>query len=205
MKTILVLAAILFLGTASTSLAEPQEQLNLAKEFSEVLGFQSMFNSLKAQTDRSLDQQIAQIMQQFRRELAGVPNDFFEEMDVAANEYMAKVKNAWNAQEAADIYARALAELLPPQELRKAIDHYRTPEGQNELKAINEAASRLNAYIAKNIQQASAVGLQEFIAKVKAGAIRARQRQAETRGRNSKDNDAQAPQAPPADRLPPAR
>jgi len=193
---------IILLAIASPSLAQPPQPLNLAKELSEVLGFQSMFDSLKAQTDRSVDQQIAQMMRQIRKDLAGVPNEFFEDMDVAANEYKAKILNAWNPQEAANVYAGALAELLPPEGLRKAIEHYRTPEGQKELTAINQAASRLNAYISNNIQQASAAGLQEFIAKVRAGAIRAKQRQAESRGRT---NDVQIPLAPPADRQQPVR
>lgn len=189
MKKILMLAAMVLLSTAAGSRAEQQERLVLAREFSEVLGFQSMFDSMKEQTDASLNRQIAEMMRQTRRNLAGIPSDYLDEMVVAANEYMDKLKNAWNAQEAADVYAEALAERLPPDALRKAIRHCRTPEGQKELKAINEAASRLNVYVTSSMEKASAEGLPEFLAKIKIAAERAQNRQAEARERG---NDGEA-------------
>jgi hypothetical protein len=173
MKRILLIIAVFFLASSTLS-AEEAGRITLAKQLAEVFGFEATMEDLKKQTEFSVDRQISQMMDQFKKSFSNVPPQLMKELAAAAEEFSHKVRNSWNAAEAAKVYSTALADVLPENELRASIEHYRTPEGQHQLKAINEAASKLNAYILGSIQQATEAATQEFFSRIRFIAEKAR-------------------------------
>jgi hypothetical protein len=122
---------------------------------------------LKKAAQLSVDGQMSQMMDQVRKSFSGVPAEYLNELTAAGEEFARKVSSAWDSGEAAKVYSAALADVLPEKELRASIQHYRTPEGQQELKAMNEAAFKLNAYILNSTQQAYEAGMREFVSRVR--------------------------------------
>ncbi len=184
----LLLAFTATLLVFSNSYAQDIERSVLAKQLAEVLGFETMMAGLRNQTQLSADQQVSQMMGQFKKSFPNIPPQFMKELGEAGAVFVQKTSTAWDTAEAARIYSGALADVLPENELRASIEHYRSSEGQLQLKAISEAAAKLNAYVLSSIQQASQAGTQEFISKLKLIVEKARRDREAT-----KDNQPEAP------------
>lgn len=60
--------------------------------------------------------------------------------------------------------------------MRAAVDHYQTPEGQRELKVINEAAKKMNNYVMLSIQKESEAAMKDFLNRLRSIGERMRQR-----------------------------
>lgn len=161
--------------TTAPAGAQETDHTQLAEEFAQVLGLDKMLLNAKLQAKKSAEQQFLQMMAQFRKSFDSMPEKYMNAFQEAGAEFVRAVSLGWDAAEAARIYTVALADELPENELRKSIAHYRTPEGQNELKAINQAAAQLNAYILTNSQKASQAATNEFIYKIRLIAEKARQ------------------------------
>jgi hypothetical protein len=181
MKRILLIIAFLFLASSGLS-AQEAERAPLAKQLAEVLGFEATMEALKKQTQLAVDQQISQVMDQIGKSFSNMPPEFIKELTAAAQEFSHKVSTAWDTAEAAKVYSTALADVLPEEELRASIQHYRTPEGQHQLKAISEAGSKLTVYILSSVQQANDAAMREFISKVRLISEKARRDRATEQG-----------------------
>jgi hypothetical protein len=82
--------------------------------------------------------------------------------------------DSWNSTEAARIYSSALVDGLPESDMLAAIEHYKTEEGQRELKVINDAVKKTNAYIMVSIKQESEAAMKDFLSDIKVIFERAR-------------------------------
>jgi hypothetical protein len=152
------------------------------KELAEVLGFESMMKELRDQTQQSTELQVSQMMGQFERSFPQMPESFMKELSEAATEFAQKVSTAWDPSEAARIYSSGLSEALSEDEMREAIKHYGSAEGQRQLKAINEAAGRMNTYVLTSINTATEQATQDFIQRLQLLAEKARREQEASRG-----------------------
>lgn len=61
--------------------------------------------------------------------------------------------------------------------MRAAIEHYKTTEGQRELKVINEAVGKTNAYIMGTIQIEIEGAMKDFLGEINLIDTRARDNQ----------------------------
>lgn len=175
MKRAALLVFVMIFSMCSLAGAAEPDKLTLAKEMSQAVGLDQMIDQIKQKTDQAVDQQMAQMIGQMKKSLPELPAEYMAEIDKLVKEYVVKIKNSWNAKDAADVYANALADLLPPESLSKAIEHYKTEQGKAELKAVTEAGTRLNAYITESYQKISANEMPEFMGKMRNIALKAKQ------------------------------
>jgi len=192
MKALLLTLAIILLSL-SNSYAQESDQLLLAKQLAQVLGFENMMSGLKQQTQLSTDMQITQMMDQFKKSFPDIPPQYMKELSEACSEFSKKVSSAWDPAEASRIYSVALAKVLSKKDLHESIEHYRTPEGQLQLKAISEAATELNTYVLSSIQKATQASTQELISKLKIITEKARRDRVTTKDTSGKTQPSATP------------
>ncbi len=154
--------------------SDDSKTLSKAGELAQVLGFSSMFESVREQSMRAAENQFNAMFERLKAEHPSLPPETLAELRSAGQEFLTKAVKSWDANEVATLYAKALAEALPEKVLNDAIEHYRTPQGQKELKAISSAASTLNAYISSKIQKELQEGMPEFMKKVQTAVQKAR-------------------------------
>ena len=173
MKKIIFVISILLLLSSPLG-AQETKHSQLAIQFADVMGLDKMLQNSKLQAEHSAQQQFSQIMDQLKKSSPNMPDQYLKDLQEAGAEFVSKISLAWDSAEAARVYTSTLAENLPEDELRKSIEHYQTPQGQNELKAINEAAAKLNAYILSSSQEACQAATNEFLYKLRLSAEKAK-------------------------------
>lgn len=175
MRKAVFFALVVMLVGAPFVRAADADKMTLARDMAQAVGLDKMIEQIKQKTDQAVDQQMAQMIAQMRRSLPELPAEYVSEMDKLVQEYVGKIKNSWNAREAAEVYSKSLADQLPPDTLAKAIEHYKTEQGKAELKAVTEAGTALNAYITESYQKISSTEMPEFMGKMRNIALKAKQ------------------------------
>lgn len=171
----LVLIGLLLVMTSNVAVAE--DKAELSKQLMQVLGFDSMLESVRKDTSDMINEQMNSIIGQMRGSFPNLSDAVMKEFEVAAQHFGNRVSVSWKPSEAAGIYLTTLADGLPENDMRAAIEHYKTPEGQRELKVINEAAKKMNTYILGSIKRETDGGMKDFLMEVKQIVERERSRQ----------------------------
>ncbi|RNC68054.1 MAG: hypothetical protein ED859_11525 [Desulfuromonadales bacterium] len=171
----MIFVVLLLLTTSNVAIAE--DKVELSKQLMQVLGFDSMLESVRKDTAKMIDEQMNSIIGQMRNSFPNMPDDVMKEFEIAAQGFGNKISISWKPSEAARIYSTTLGDGLPEKDMRAAIEHYKTPKGQQELKVINEAATKMNAYIMGSIKQETDLAMRDFLREVTQIAERARKRQ----------------------------
>jgi hypothetical protein len=184
MRSRLVITVALTL-LASVSNASQQDKVQLSKELAEALGFEAMLTQLQTQSQQAMEKQMEEMVLQFKQSLPQMPEKFTNELLAGAKEFGQKAASSWDPAEAARIYSEALTSSLSEADMRAAIAIYKTPEGQRQLKAINEAAAKMNAYVIGSMQQSMKEAMPQFIERLKATAMKVKQEQRAARGNNN--------------------
>lgn len=173
MKKIMMLVVVILIGTTS-NIALAADQPELAKHLMQVLGFDSMLESVRQDTIKMVEGQMDGIIAQLRNSNPNIPESTLKEFRVAAQEFNHRVTNSWNSTEAGRIYSASLVDGLPESDMRAAIEHYKTPEGQRELKVMNEAVKKTNSYIMGSIQKETELAMKDFLGEIRSIAAKAR-------------------------------
>jgi hypothetical protein len=176
-KIIVILISVLLLLASKVAVAE--DSTELSKQFMHVIGFDSMLESARKDTADTIEEEVNGIIEQMRNSLPNLPDSVMKEIEFAAQRFGSKVSSSWKPSEAAEIYSTALAAGLPEKDMRAAIEHYKTPEGQRELIVINEAAKKMNAYILGSIKHKTDEGMKDFLVEVKQIMENERKRQSQ--------------------------
>ena len=172
----MVLVVVILIG-ATSNIALAADKTELAKNLMQVLGFDSMLESVRKDTIKMVESQMDGIITQLRNSNPNIPDSTMKEFKVAAQEFGSRITNSWNSAEAAKIYSTSLVDGLPESDMRAAIEHYKTPEGQRELKVINDAVSKTNGYIMGSIQKETEAAMKDFLGEIKLIVERARSKQ----------------------------
>lgn len=175
MKRLVLYSFALIMALCPLARAAETDKMALAREMGQAVGLDRMIEQIKQKTDQAVDQQMAQMIAQMRKSLPELPAEYVSEMDKLVKEYVVRIKNSWNAKEAAEVYSKALSDLMSPEALSRAIEHYKTEQGKAELKAVTEAGTALNAYITESYQKISATEMPEFMSKMRNIALKAKQ------------------------------
>jgi 4-hydroxyphenylpyruvate dioxygenase-like putative hemolysin len=178
MKMLKVFFVVLLLCMTS-NFALAGDQTDLSKQLMQTLGFDLMLESVRKDTVKMVEGQMDSIIGQMRNSFPNMPEATLKEFEAAAQAFGSRITDSWNSSEAAKIYSTSLVDGLPEKDMRAAIEHYKTPEGQRELKVINEAAKKMNGYIMRSIQKETDVAMKDFLREVKLISERARNRQSE--------------------------
>ena len=169
---ILVLAAFLLIGATSNA-ALAADQAQTAKTLMQVLGFDAMLESVQNDTAKMVQAQMEVIVNQFRNSNPDITEEIVKEFEAAVQRFGSRINDSWDSAEAAKIYASSLVEGLPESEMQAALKHYRTPEGQRELKVMNEAVAKTNGYIMGSIQKETEAAMHDFMKEIDAITDRA--------------------------------
>ncbi len=173
MKRVMMFVVVMLIGTTS-NIALAADQTELAKDLMQVLGFDSMLESVRKDTIKMVEGQMDGIIAQLRNSNPNISDSTLKEFKAAAQEFGHRITNSWNSAEAARIYSASLVDGLPESDMRAAIEHYKTPEGQRELKVINDAVKKTNSYIMGSIQKETELAMKDFLGEIRSIAERAR-------------------------------
>ena len=166
MKIVKVFLFVLLIG-ATSNVAIASDQADLSKQLMQALGFDAMLESVRKDTIKMVEGQMDGVIGQIHTSYPNIPDATMKEFTVAAQKFGRRVSDSWNSAEAARIYSTSLVDGLPENDMRAAIDHYNTPEGQRELKVINEAMNKTNAYIMGSVQKETDVAMKDFLKEIK--------------------------------------
>lgn len=172
MKRVLGIYSLLLLIPVS-GLAQEDGRSELTRQLAEVLGFENMLSTFKQQGQAAADAQVLQMIEQVKKSMPGLPSKYMAEVGNGAKEYVGAVTSSWNEAEATSIYFSGLSEALSAEEMRVAIEHYRSDQGKKELKAIETASQAMATYILGRQQEASQLAMQTYVSKIRAAAIEA--------------------------------
>ncbi len=148
------------------------DRSELAKELMNVLGFNAMLEATRQESIKMAEGQMNSVLSQIRQSNPKIDNEIMKELNASAQEFTRRVINSWDSMEAAKIYSAALIEGLPEKDMRAAIEHYRTPEGQKELEVITAAAQSMNSYISQRIQKETDAAMKDFLTQLRSIAER---------------------------------
>lgn len=173
MKMVKVFLVVLLISTTS-NIAIAADQSDLSKQLMQAIGFDSMLESVRKDTIKMVEGQMDGVIGQIRNSYPNIPDATMKEFKVAAQKFGRRITDSWSPSEAARIYSTSLVDGLPEKDMRAAIEHYNTPEGQRELKVINEAMNKTNGYIMGSIQKETDTAMKDFLRELKLIGERAR-------------------------------
>lgn len=173
MKMVMVLLVALLIG-ATSDISIAADQSDLSKQLMQVLGFESMLESVRKDTIKMVEGQMDGVIGQIQNSNPNIPDTTIKEFKAAAQKFGRRITDSWSSIEAAKIYSTSLVDGLPEKDMRAAIVHYNTPEGQRELKVVNEAMNKTNGYIMGSIQKETGTAMKDFLNEIKEIAERAR-------------------------------
>ena len=167
MKKIYLLLVVVILVAVSSGAACAADRTGQAKDLMSVLGFDAMLESVRRDAGKMVEEQIDGVSAQLQRTNPGMPDATRQEFRAAAQKMGRRVSGSWSPAEAAKIYAGTLIDGLPEADMRAAIEHYKTPEGQRELRVINDAVGKTNSYIMQSIQTETDLAMKDFLREIK--------------------------------------
>lgn len=176
MKKNVVVALLTLLLAASFNTVHAADRDAQAKELMNALGLDALLQGARQQSAKMAGDQMDSMLKRIRQSNPAIDDEAMKELKAAAQQYVERINTSWNTQEAAKIYAAALVEGLPEQEMKAATEHYRTAEGQRELKVIAVAQQSMANYIAQSMQKETEAAAQTFLTEVRAISERGRSR-----------------------------
>lgn len=151
---------------AMSNIAAAAENVDLPKQLMQALAFDSMLEGVRKDTQKMVATQMDGMIAQIQKSNPAIPDSVISEFRTAAQVFGRRICDAWSPSEAAEIYSTALVDGMPENEMRAAIEHYKTPAGQRELKVINDAMNKTNAYIMGSIQKETEAAMKDFLAEI---------------------------------------
>ena len=173
MKKIVMLVMVVFIGIMP-SLASAADKTELATQLMKSLGFDAMLESVRTDAGKMVEGQMDGIIVQLRKTYPNIPDSVMKQFRVSGQELNRRIINSWSSTEAAKIYSATLIDGLPENDMRAAIEHYTAAAGQRELKTINDAVKKTNAYIMGSIQRETEGAMNDFLNEIRSSVEKAR-------------------------------
>lgn len=145
--TRLLFASLLLLSSFSALAQETEEVDPTVIEFSEAMGVQNLISATLEQTRVSLKASMTDLSGNLRQKYPDLSQEQNQFLDELLDRYVDTILNSIDAEKAAVIYAKVIAEGLSESEVNQATEYYTSPEGQNLLRVIGVASSELNQYL----------------------------------------------------------
>ena len=161
-------ALVLVLSMSVSAFAQETSSSDRVRELMKAISFNNMLELFHARSNHAVENQTRQMLAQLQKSFPGIPEDLMSELNRATDEFKRKMNSSWSTDEAARVYSSTLAKQLTEKDIQRSIEHYSTPEGKKEIKAIIEAAMKMNNYIEQSMQKESEVAISEFIARIRA-------------------------------------
>lgn len=158
-------AAVLLAGGMTAQAAEPGREA-LVADFTQATGVEAVIESSLRQAEQMVADQQATTVDNLRR--AGLSEPALAEVGVAFDAFAKRVLRSWATDEAARIYAGAIAASMSDEDLRKSVEFFRSSEGQRSLGAAADANTKLQAYIQSSMAQVMGPALKDFTDQVQA-------------------------------------
>ena len=184
MKKIVFILMLIVAVTANNALAADKN--DLAKDLMKAIGFDSMLESIHQDTVNMVKGQMDSMLAQIRQANPNITDEVMKEFNAAAQDFSSRVMNSWNTAEAAKIYSSALVDGLSEKDIRAAIEHYRTTEGQKELKVISAAAQKMNGYIMSNIKKEIDAATKDYVSQLRSIVERYKNKRNKSQSETSK-------------------
>jgi len=144
-RTFFVLAICL---TSVCAFAETGEDVNkLAEEFSMAMGVDQLLEATLQQTRESVGSSMTDLFADLKSQYPNMSDSEVAALDKILIDCVNSVIDSVDTKRAAALYAKIIAEGMPPAEIEAATEYYSSPEGQQLLQVVGAAASQLNQYI----------------------------------------------------------
>lgn len=119
----------------------------LAEEFSLAMGVDKLLDATLQQTRVSISSSMADVFAGLKSQYPSMSEDDAAALDQILIDYIDTIVDSVNTKQAAAIYAKVIAEGMPPENIEAATEYYSSPEGQQLLQVVGIASSQLNQYI----------------------------------------------------------
>lgn len=154
------LLAALLLATATIAQAAESDREALVADFTRATGVEAVIESSLDQAEKMVVDQQATTVDSLRR--AGLTEPALAEVGLAFDAFTKRVLRSWSTEEAARIYAGAIAEAMSDEDLRKSVAFFKSNEGKRSLDAAASANTKLQTYIQSSMAQVMGPALKDF-------------------------------------------
>jgi len=131
-------------------------------ELSKAMGIQKLIDDNLSQTEMSLKKTMRDVAADLKSKLPPLNQEEEAEFNDMLDHYVKTILDSIDSEKAAYIYTSKIAEEMSDEDMKFALEFYKSEEGQHLLEVVGEAAKILNEYFLKQMGDSTLIAKDEL-------------------------------------------